>query len=236
MAFLEANALSRRYGATLAVDGVSFELERGELLAVFGPNGAGKSSLLRMLAGTLIPDSGSIALDGAPLQAGDREWHAKVGVLSHKSFLYDALTAAENLHFYARLFAIPNAKSRIDERLHAVGLHDRRDSRAGEFSRGMRQRLALARTLLHDPTLVLLDEPYTGLDPHAAALLRGVLHSLRTEDRAVVLVTHNLVEGANLADRVAILDRGKVRYEASAGELPSGGIAGLYHDVLAAEA
>jgi heme exporter protein A len=125
-------------------------------------------------------------------------------VLSHQTFLYGQLTAAENLRFYGELYGLPRLNGLIRERLEQVGLWDRRDDRVRGFSRGMQQRLALARTLLHDPTVVLLDEPYTGLDPHAAGMLRRVLEHLKDGRRTVLLVTHNLTEGLELADRVVV--------------------------------
>ena len=143
------------------------------------------------------------------LRAGDPEWHRRIGVLSHQSFLYGHLTLEENLHFFGKLFGLKDLAERVPERLRQVGLQDRARSLARTLSRGMRQRLALARTLLHDPDFVLLDEPYTGLDAHAASVLRGVLTSLKDGHRTVILVTHNISQGLELADRVAIQVRGR---------------------------
>lgn len=206
---LEAEGLTREFGALRAVDGVSFSLGEGEFLTVFGPNGAGKTSLLRLLGGGLKPSGGEVRIDGRRLRPGDREWNRPIGVLSHKTFLYGHLTARENLRFYGRLFDVTDLELVIEERLATFALLDRADDLARTLSRGMRQRLALARALLHDPEIVLLDEPYTGLDPHAASLLREVLATLKHERRTVVLVTHNLTQGLELADRVAIQVRGR---------------------------
>jgi heme exporter protein A len=208
-AVLEAAGLVREFGALRAVDGVGFSLGEGALMTVFGPNGAGKTTLLRILAGGLRPSAGEVRLRGRALRSGDPEWHRRIGVLSHQSFLYGHLTLEENLRFFGRLFGLRDLDERVPARLRQVGLLERAGSLARTLSRGMRQRLALARTLLHDPDFVLLDEPYTGLDAHAAAVLRGVLASLKDGRRTVILVTHNITEGLEMADRVAIQVRGR---------------------------
>ncbi len=171
---------------------------------MFGPNGAGKTTLLRLLSGAIRPTSGRVEVEG-----GASARRAGFGLLSHRSFLYDGLTAEENLHFYARLYRLSRARARVRGALAGVGLDARRGELVKRFSRGMRQRLALARTLLHDPGVVLLDEPYTGLDARAASSLRELLGRLRAEQRTVVLVTHNLSQGLELADRVAVMVAGR---------------------------
>ena len=206
---LRAAGLVREFGPLRAVDGIGFSLEAGQLMTVFGPNGAGKTTLLRVLCGGLRPSEGEVFLREKKLQTGDPEWHRRIGVLSHQSFLYGHLTLEENLQFFGKLFGLRDLSSRIPERLEQVGLQQRAGSLARTLSRGMRQRLALARTLLHDPEFVLLDEPYTGLDAHAASVLRGVLASLKDGHRTVILVTHNISQGLELADRVAIQVRGR---------------------------
>lgn len=206
---LQTSGLIRDFGPVRAVDEVGFTLGAGQLMTVFGPNGAGKTTLLRILAGGLKPSAGEVRLRGKKLKAGDPEWHRRIGVLSHQSFIYGHLTLEENLRFFGELFGLSDLGDRIPLRLKQVGLEDRTGSLARTLSRGMRQRLALARTLLHDPDFVLLDEPYTGLDAHAAAVLRGVLASLKDGHRTVILVTHNLSQGLELADRVAIQVRGR---------------------------
>ena len=229
---LEARDLVREFGIFRAVDGISFNLRSGEFLAVFGPNGAGKTSLLRLLSGEILPTSGQVRVLGEALDRGDQSWRLNIGVLSHDSFLYDHLTAEENLRFYGKLFQLPALGERVQERLEEVGLWKRRDSRVGTFCRGMRQRLALARTLLHDPQVVFLDEPYTGLDAHAASLLNDVLGSLKDGARTVVLVTHNLSKGLRLADRVAIQVRGRFEFLGGRSEVPSDGFEGFYREVV----
>jgi len=206
---LSARGLVREFGPIRAVDGIGFTLGAGQLMTVFGPNGAGKTTLLNVLSGGLKPSEGEVHLRGRRLRAGDPDWHRRIGVLSHQSFLYGHLTLEENLRFYGRLFGLSDLSGRVPERLEQVGLARRAKSLSRTLSRGMRQRLALARTLLHDPDFVLLDEPYTGLDAHAAAVLREVLASLKDGHRTVILVTHNISQGLELADRVAIQARGR---------------------------
>ena len=226
---LEAVGLVRSFGALRAVDGVSFELQPGELLTVFGPNGAGKTTLLRMLAGVMRPDSGHVRVAGAPADVASRDWRHRVGIVSHQSLLYGQLTTEENLRFYGRLFRLADLKTRIPERLASMGLSDRARTPVRELSRGLKQRVALARALLHDPEVVLLDEPYTGLDPHASAVLREQLASLKDGRRTVVLVTHNLKQGLELADRVAIQVQGRFSSVTDSASLDLAGLEALYH-------
>lgn len=225
---LEAIELVRTFGGCRAVDGVSFQLDRGLLLAVFGPNGAGKSTLLRMLAGVLRPTSGQIRVSGEAARTPDREWRRRVGVVSHESFLHGHLTAEENLLFYGRLFGLPHLRERVREHVEAMGLRAGAGVPVADLSRGFQQRVALARALLHDPEVVLLDEPYTGLDAHAASLLREQLGSLKDGQRTVVLVTHNLRQGLELADVVAIQVRGRFVTVEERGKIDASGFDTLY--------
>jgi heme exporter protein A len=221
-AVLEAVGLARRYGPIQAVAGISFALEEGELLTLLGPNGAGKTTLLGMLGGSLRPHEGEILLRGEKRNPAETSWRAEIGVLSHRAFLYGALTARENLDFFGRLYGLADLPALVTERLEEVGLAGQGDRPVREFSRGMKQRLALARTLLHDPSLVLLDEPFTGLDVHASALLREVLARLKDGRRTVVLVTHSLTEGLALADRVAIQVHGRFAFHGRRNDIPTG--------------
>jgi heme exporter protein A len=229
---LSAEGLVREYGPVVAVAGIDLSLTSGEFLSIFGPNGAGKSSLLGMLSGALRPTAGLVRVQGLPLNGGGTGWQRHIGVLSHQGFLYAQLTAEENLRFYGKLFDLPDLDRLIDERLEQVGLASRAEARVRELSHGMRQRLALARALLHDPDLVLLDEPYTGLDPSAAALLRGVLMQLRDGRRTVVMVTHNLHEGLELATRVAVQVAGRFAWEGARADLDRHDFEHFYHRVV----
>lgn len=229
---VEARGLVKEYGAVVAVDGIDLALGRGEFLTIFGPNGAGKSSLLKMLAGAMRATRGTVSIGGVPLDFSDGEWRRRVGMLSHQGFLYPQLTAEENLRFYGKLFGLDDLDRRIPARLERVGLADRARSAVHGLSHGMRQRLALARALLHDPDLVLLDEPYTGLDPAAATVLREVLRELRSGRRTVVMVTHNLTEGLALATRVAIQVRGRLAWEGARADVEEVGFERFYHEVV----
>lgn len=208
-ALVEGRQVEKWYGPQPALRGIDFVLHKGEFLTLFGPNGAGKSTLLRMVAGSLRPTRGEVVFSGTDEDDDGNAWRRRIGVLSHQSYLYGQLSAAENLRFYGRLYGLSDLSRRIEERLAEVGLAARARDQVRTFSRGMQQRLALARTLLHDPELVLLDEPYTGLDPHAARMLRTVLEHLKDGQRTVVLVTHNLTQGLELADRVVVQVAGR---------------------------
>jgi heme exporter protein A len=206
---VSARGLEKRYGALAAVRGIDLDVAPGEFLTIFGPNGAGKSTLLRMLCGAVRPTRGTVRIAGETIGEGEDGWRRRIGLLSHQTFLYPGLSAAENLDFFARLYGLKDRAGRVEAGLRGVELWDRRGDAVRTFSRGMQQRLALARTLLHEPEVVFLDEPYTGLDPHASALLRGVLDRLRDGRRTVVLVTHNLSQGLEQADRVVVQVAGR---------------------------
>lgn len=229
---LSARGLRREFGAVVAVDGIDLELEAGDFLTVFGPNGAGKTTLLSLLGGRLKPTRGEVRVGGERLAFSETSWRRRIGVLSHQSFLYAHLTVAENLRFFGRLFDLRDLGERIPARLDQVGLADRADFLVRQLSHGMRQRAALARALLHDPELVLLDEPYTGLDPHAATVLRGVLSSLRDGRRTVVMVTHNLTQGLELATLVAIQVRGRFGWRGRRDDVESDAFEHFYHRVV----
>ncbi len=229
---LSASGLVREYGPVVAVDGVDLHLAPGDFLTIFGPNGAGKTSLLSLLGGRLKPSKGEVFISGQRLDFGETSWRSRIGVLSHQGFLYPHLTVRENLRFFGKLFTLPELDRLVSERLEQVGLADRADFLARQLSHGMRQRAALARALLHDPEVVLLDEPYTGLDPHAASVLRNVLSSLQDGRRTVVLVTHNLTQGLEMATRVAIQVRGRFAWEGGRGDLDGGDFERFYHRVV----
>ena len=225
---LRAEALFRAFGPILALDGVSFALEPGESLAVFGPNGAGKSTLLRTLAGLLRPQRGAVYLDEARYdgrQAGQRR---RIGWISHQSLLYDALTALENLTFVARLHGLAQPDAVARSALERVGLGGRLHAPVRTLSRGMVQRTAIARALLHEPDILLLDEPFTGLDVDAARQLREVLAAEIRVGHTVVLVTHNVEEGLELASQVAVQRAGRFVAYGSRGEFDATSVSAYY--------
>lgn len=229
---LEARGLVRDFAGFRALNGVEFSLNPGELLTVFGPNGAGKTTLLRILGGGLRPSTGEVHLHGERVDVGDREWRRSIGVVSHQGFLYGQLSAKENLVFYGRLFGLDRLEERAAEALESVALAGRSDSLVRTYSRGMKQRLALARALFHEPEIVLLDEPYTGLDAHAAGVLRDLLASLKDGHRTIVLVTHALTQGLDLADKVAIQVRGRFASFEARDAVPSVNFEAFYREVV----
>lgn len=202
--------LTRRFGATTALDRVDLTVRRGEPLALFGVNGAGKTTLLRLLSGGLKPTEGSLSIEGLDPRRAPAAARGRIGVLTHHTMLYDDLSAAENLVFFARLHGLPKPHDRARTVLDDVGLTARADEPVREFSRGMQQRVALARALLHDPSLLLLDEPSSGLDAGSSARLRKLLHDAASRGATWVMATHDVEEGLALCARWIALDRGRV--------------------------
>ena len=207
---LLARGLTRRFGARVALDRVDLHVDRGESLAVFGPNGAGKTTLLRLLSSGLRPSSGSILFEGHPARGDNPALRARIGLLSHQTFLYDELSARENLHFFAQLHGLPDAAPRCAALLAEVGLAGREDDPVRSYSRGMQQRLALARALLHRPALLFLDEPLSGLDPSASHSMRDTLARFRASGGTTILTTHDVSEGLEICGRWIFLSRGRV--------------------------
>lgn len=205
---LSARGLTRRFGARVALDRVDLDLAAGEAVAVFGPNGAGKTTLLRLLSRSLAPSAGTVTI--GENASDDLAARAEVGVLSHHSFLYDDLTAMDNLVFFGKLHGVSDPAGRARDLLEIAGLQTRADDAVRGFSRGMQQRLALARALVHEPAILLLDEPFSGLDPDASASLRRTLRSEREAGRALLMTTHDLGEGLDLSDRWLFLSRGRI--------------------------
>jgi heme exporter protein A len=211
---VHAEGLVRAFGGRRVVDEVSFTLNPGDCLALFGPNGAGKTTLLRLLAGLLTPGEGRVLINGVSLKDGAAA-RAQVGLVSHASMLYGALSARENVEFAARLYGLPDPAAAAMEALTIMRVDDRADAPARTLSRGLQQRVSIARAIVHAPRLLLCDEPYTGLDDAGSAALTEVLTERREEGAALLLVTHNLTEGLALATQAAIMRRGRfVRHEA----------------------
>ncbi len=219
---LVAEGLEKRFGAFAALRGIDFTLPEGETLAILGPNGAGKSTLLRLLAGLSNPTAGAL------LRRGGASKRVGVGYLGHATLLYPELSARENLIFAARLQRLADAAARADRLLEEEGLQDAAHRLAGTFSRGMSQRLSIARARIHDPSLLLLDEPYTGLDATAAERLSGRLRGLKRGGRSLVLVTHDLHQASQLADAALVLRDGRVVHRARGEDMASDTLAGAY--------
>lgn len=209
---IEVHGLSKAFGHRVALQEVNLVVAAGEFLALFGPNGAGKTTLMRIIASLTRPTTGSVRVLGHDLKEATAV-RRQIGLVSHHPLLYGDLTADENLRFVARMYDLPDSEARIASLLEQVGLTARRRDPVRTFSRGMVQRLSIARALLHDPAILLLDEPYTGLDLQAADMLQALLHELALSDRTVLLTTHNLEQGLEMCRRAAILHRGKVAWQ-----------------------
>jgi len=201
---ITASGLTRRFGDLVAVDHLDLHIDKGEVFGFLGPNGAGKTTTVRVLSSLIAPTSGSATIGGRVLGKDNRAIRQQVGVLTETPGLYKRLSAWDNLLFFAKLYQIKDAQSQAEKYLKLFELWDRRNSPAGSFSKGMRQKLALARALLHEPELLFLDEPTAGLDPEAAKTVRELIESLSTKDRTIFLCTHNLDEADRLCDRVAL--------------------------------
>lgn len=224
--------LTRSFGVRKAVAGVSFSLGAGECLALFGPNGAGKTTLLRVLAGLLTPSSGKARVADIDLPGG-AQVRSQVGLISHRTMLYEALSARENVIFAARLYRTTDARNRAEESLRRMSMLDRADTPVHSLSRGMQQRVSIARAMVHAPRLILADEPYSGLDESGARALTNLLQELRSSGTAIIIVTHNLVEGLSLASQAAVMRGGRfVRYDRRSAIDP-GEYAGIYREAVA---
>lgn len=207
---IDVRGLWKYFGHFPALRGVDLELAAGRFLTVFGPNGAGKTTLIKVLSTQIGPSEGHVSVGGYPLEKDPGRIRSAIGVISHNTYLYPNLTALENLHFYGTMYALDDVEERARELLEEVGLTGRMHDRVSTYSRGMQQRLSIARALLHRPSIMFLDEPYTGLDQHAARMLRSLLETLHDGRRTLFMVTHNLQEGLETCDEVAIQVGGRI--------------------------
>ncbi len=223
-----AEGLTKSFGHFRALRGIDFSLPKGCFLTIMGPNGAGKSTLVRVLATLARPSSGRVLLAGMDLTKEAAKARKLLGVVLHQTLLYDDLTAEQNLRFYGRLYEVSGLEAMIQEVAEQVGLAHRLRDPVRTFSRGMQQRLAIARAILHNPSIMLLDEPDTGLDIEAAARLKQILRGTRGVQRTVLMVTHNLERGLQICDRLAIMHRGRIVYIGNGGIDPDS-FRELYH-------
>ena len=221
---LRISHLTKRFGTYRAVSDLTLQIEKGQFVSLFGPNGAGKTTLLKLVAGLLKPTSGTISLRFN----GSGPERRNVGYVSHQSLLYQEMTGLENLLFYSRLYGIARPRKRSRRVLEKMGLSGTGEQLVREYSRGMKQRLTLGRALLHEPRLLLLDEPYVGLDQQGNRLLTSILRSLKDGDHTALLVTHNLSEGLELCDRVLIQHRGSLVYDRASDGLGRRGVETAY--------
>jgi heme exporter protein A len=213
VAGIEADGVEFSFGAARVLRGVSLRVESGSSLAVFGPNGAGKTTLLKILAGLLKPDVGTIRLEGVEPGGDPVGFRRLIGVISHQPYVYAQLTGRENLEFYGRLYSLDDPRAEARRMLEEMGLTGVADRVASAYSRGMLQRLAIGRALLHSPAVLLLDEPFSGLDYQAREKLEALLGTLRDGRRTVLVTSHDVEAGLGLADRVVVLARGNIVLE-----------------------
>ncbi|MBE0477023.1 MAG: ABC transporter ATP-binding protein [Coriobacteriia bacterium] len=228
---LEVRDLSRAFGARKALDGVSLELPAGAFLSIFGPNGAGKTTLLRVLTTLTPPTSGEARVQGLHVAADAVELRHRIGIISHEPLLYPDLSAEENLAFFADMYGVSRPEERIRELLVSVELDHRRLDLVRTFSRGMLQRLSIARALLHRPDVLFLDEPYSGLDPHARDILDSLIAQIRA-DHTFVMVSHDLAKGLELCTHALILARGRVVMFAPIEEIDAEAFAATYRSTV----
>jgi heme exporter protein A len=231
---IEIKKLVKAFGRRTVLRGVSLSIAPGQSAALFGPNGAGKTTLIRIIAGLSRLSSGSVSLGQVDVTKAGHDLRRYIGFVSHNPLIYDSLTGEENLRFFGRMYDVPDLPQRIDEVLERVGLRGRQRDVVRTYSRGMVQRLAIARAILHDPPVLLLDEPDTGLDQQAADMLRSLLDELGASDRTVLLTTHNLERGIEWADRAVILDGGRVRFDSPSEGLTSAEFRRIYGEHVAA--
>lgn len=219
---IQIRGVQKRYGRKRVLTGVDLFVEQGCVMALLGANGAGKSTLMRIICGLAKPDRGDVVLGGVSLRKTGHELRRYIGLVTHSPLLYDNLNAWENLAFFARLYDIQQPEPRIEAVLHAVDLWPRRRDPVRTFSRGMIQRLAIARAILHEPPVLLLDEPDTGLDPVSAEMLASLIRTMGAANRAILLTTHNLERARLWADSVSLLKDGKIAFCEPAATLKEG--------------
>ena len=229
---IKVKKLVKRFGLKTILSGLDFEVHSGEFVALLGPNGAGKTTFLRILASLSRPTLGQVSIAGYELPKEAAAVRARLGVVSHLPLLYNDLTAEENLRFYARMYGLTNPEARIDEVLKIVGLHKRSKDLVRTYSRGMQQRLAIGRAVLHNPDVMLFDEPYTGLDQDASSMLDEVLKTVASQGRTVVMTSHDLARTEELATRFDILSRGKIAASAKRKDFGKKNLLDFYKQVI----
>ena len=230
---IHVNKLVKRFGLKTVIKGMDFSVNEGEFVALLGPNGAGKSTFLRILSSLTRPSMGAVSVAGFELPKEAAAVRQRLGVVSHQPLLYADLTAIENLKFYGKMYNLSKLDARIDEVLEMIGLAKRGDDLVRTYSRGMQQRLAIGRAVIHDPDVMLFDEPYTGLDQDASAMLDEVLRTVATRGRTVVMTSHDLARAEDLASRFDVLSRGKIAASATKEDFGAGNLLNFYKDVIA---
>jgi heme exporter protein A len=216
---LDSKEIEKKFGYSYAIRNISLQVRRGEFVALFGSNGAGKTTFLKVAAGLMRPTRGSLTIEGFDVGKDAEETRRRIGFLSHNTFVYRDLSPLENLKFFCRLYGVSDSEERLLDLLKRVDLAQRAREPVRAFSRGLQQRVGIARALLHDPSLILLDEPYTGLDAKAAQKLNDILDEAARSGKTIILTTHDIDQGLRAATRAVILDRGKVVHDGPAGDI-----------------
>ncbi|HEX6305737.1 MAG TPA: heme ABC exporter ATP-binding protein CcmA [Anaerolineales bacterium] len=229
---IQVRKLVKRFGLKTVLRGMDFAVEPGEFVALLGPNGAGKTTFLRILASLSRPSLGDVSIAGYGLPAQASAVRRRLGVVSHQPLLYGDLSAEENLRFYGMMYGVSHLDERIGEVLELVGLAARRRDLVRTFSRGMQQRLAIGRAVLHDPEVMLFDEPHTGLDQEAGTMLDRVLREVAARGRTVVMTSHDLARAADLASRFDVLSRGKIVASVQSAAINSNDLLGFYRQAI----
>ena len=224
--------LVKRFGLKSVLRGMDFSVDSGEFVAILGPNGAGKTTFLRILASLSRPTLGAVTIAGYSLPSQAAAVRRRLGVVSHLPLLYGDLTAEENLRFYARMYNLSEVEKRITDVLDLVGLNSRRRDLVRTFSRGMQQRLAIGRAVLHEPEVMLFDEPHTGLDQDACQMLDNVLREVAARGRTVVMTSHDLARVADLASRFDVLSRGVIAASVQRSEIEPNSLLAFYRQVI----
>lgn len=231
---IEVNNLKKAFGRRQVLSDISFKLKHGEFLTIFGPNGAGKTTLIKTLATLLKPTDGEIKINGYSFADDPAVIRRQIGFISHQPLLYLDLSAYENLEFYGSLYGVDDLQNRILQLLRKVELSSRRYDLVRTFSKGMQQRLAIARALIHQPRILFLDEPHSGLDPHAVEILDNLIAEIRA-DHSFIMITHNLEKGLALSDKIMILKDGRIIYEKEKGSLNNEEFKQMYFQAVKGE-
>ncbi len=231
---VETSGLVKSFGNYTALRGIDLKVPVGSTLAVFGPNGAGKTTLIKILASIMRPTSGKILIEGLELKDNAEMVRTRLGLVAHQSYLYGNLSAWENLDFYARMYGVEDRYNRIGELLDMVNMTGRKHDRLSTFSRGMQQRMALARALLHKPSILLLDEPETGLDQQALSVMWDIIRREETGRRSIIFTSHSFERALAVCDDVLILERGRIAFKAQACTLNLDGLKQKYQECTTA--
>ncbi len=235
MSMISIKNLQKRFGRKVILNNLNLDVDKGDFLVLFGPNGAGKTTLIKILSTLARASSGDVTINGYDMREEGIDLRASIGMISHNPFLYDDLTLFENLRFYSRMYGLKKDEKTIKALIDEVGLLHRLNDRVGEFSRGMKQRAAVARAVIHDPPVLLLDEPYTGLDYKAWGMLTDMLSGFHRDGKTIFLITHNVELGHRIGARLACLVNGKVSFDCRKKDMAIEPFKIKYQDIMEAQ-